>query len=514
MRNALIPVAVAVAMFMLGVFILSTQLWFSARADSVAGARYAIKNINAILNEAQFATRTAIKIAEQGCELDNQYQLGIEAALQPHLRTIIILRQGKVWCSSLPGNRVLLVNVPALSASQLLLVPASRTVDGLPVLLYQTHFADSRIVVTISDRHLRSALSIPLQAVTYSLRVGNSVIGMSGDTRTVNDAQHQVRYVQATGYPYRIEFNSPPFFSLQALLGEAGAVLFFLLLMSCLAAYILYKYLNNNSLPEESLRGAIARNEIVPFYQPIVNGKEGTLRGVEVLARWKHPQAGYISPASFIPIAEKSGLIVPLTLSLMAQVAANMNQIASKLPEGFHVGINYSASHICAPGFVDECLKYKDSFTRHDLNLVIEVTEREPLDINDRLVQTLNRLHENGFAIALDDFGTGYSGLSYLYDLHIDYLKIDQSFVGRVNAHEDSTRILDSVLELARKLSISIVAEGVETQEQLDYLNRNNITFLQGYYFYKPVPFTELIRILLSKPNVSASVPQQSFTQR
>lgn len=172
-----------------------------------------------------------------------------------------------------------------------------------------------------------------------------------------------------------------------------------------------------------------------------MNGREGTLRGVEVLARWKHPTAGYISPASFIPVAEKSGLIIPLTRGLMRQVAANMNAIASKLPEGFHVGINFSASHISSPSFVAECLKYKESFKRKDLNLVIEVTEREPLHVDEHLVQTLNVLHENGFVIALDDFGTGYSGLSYLHDLHIDYIKIDQSFVARVNSEEDSTRI-------------------------------------------------------------------------
>jgi EAL domain-containing protein (putative c-di-GMP-specific phosphodiesterase class I) len=150
-----------------------------------------------------------------------------------------------------------------------------------------------------------------------------------------------------------------------------------------------------------------------------------------------------------------------LTQSLMAQVATQMNAISTKLPEGFHVGLNFSAPHIAMPTFLDECLKYKDSFVRKDLNLVIEVTEREPLDIDENLVQTLNVLHEKGFAIALDDFGTGYSGLSYLHDLHIDYIKIDHSFVSRVNEHVDSTRILDCVLDLARKLSISIVAEGV-----------------------------------------------------
>lgn len=509
MRNALIPIAVAVAMFITGVFILNAQVWYTSRADSLAGARYVAKNINLILNEARLATRTAMGIVEKGCGPDEQYRLGTEAALQPHLRTIIIFRQGKVWCSSLPGNHVLLVNIDALPNSQLFLVPASGTVNGLPVLLVQTEFADSRIIVTVSDSHIRDALDTPLKGLGYALRVGNNVIGIAGDVTKVNKTQHRSAHVMDSEYPLSIEYNSFAFFSLQNLqrmLSRAGGILLFLLLVSCLTAYILNHYLTKSSLPEEALRRAILKGDIVPFYQPIVNGKEGTLRGVEVLARWKHPVAGYISPASFIPVAEKSGLIVPLTQSLMAQVVSNMNTIASKIPAGFHVGINFSASHIAAPTFVEECLKYKTSFSRHDLNLVIEVTEREPLDIDEKLVQTLNKLHEAGFSISLDDFGTGYSGLSYLQDLHIDYIKIDQSFVSRVNEHEDSTLILDSVLELARKLSISIVAEGVETREQLDYLSKNNITFLQGYYFFKPVPFAELIMILLSKPKERVNV--------
>lgn len=506
MRNAPIPIAVAMGVFMLGVCIINIQVWYSARTDSLAGASYAVKNVTALLDEARLATRTAMLLAEKECDVEGQYRLGTEAALQPHIRTIMIIKRGTVWCSSLPGNRVLLVNSAALPESSILLVPARSTVNALPVLVYQKKYAESRFMITIGDRHIRDALDIPLDGITYSLRVGQSILSSSGDVTTVNNTQSHTLSVKAISYPFNIEFTSPPVFSLQRLISRASVVLLFLFLMSCLVAYFLHRFLNKNISPEELLRGAIARNEIVPFYQPIVNGKEGTLRGVEVLARWKHPQTGYISPASFIPAAERSGLIVPLTQSLMSQVVAHINAICTMLPEGFHVGINFSASHIVAPAFVEECLNYKNSFIKRDLNLVIEVTEREPLHIDEHLVQTLNVLHENGFAIALDDFGTGYSGLSYLHDLHIDYIKIDQSFVGRVNANEESTRILDSVLDLARKLSISIVAEGVETQEQLDYLTRNNITFLQGYYFFKPVPFTELIKILLSKPKVKVVV--------
>ena len=332
------------------------------------------------------------------------------------------------------------------------------------------------------------------------------MLGLLGDVKTVTASSQMSGQVNSAKYPFSIIYNEPPLFSAKRLVTQGSGILVFILLISFAAAYAIDKYLNKNDTPEETLRRAIVKGEIVPFYQPIVNGREGTLRGVEVLARWKHPTAGYISPASFIPVAEKSGLIVPLTQSLMRQVAANMNAIASKLPSGFHVGINFSASHITAPTFVEECLNFKARFSRKDLNLVLEVTEREPLHVDEHLVQTLNVLHENGFVIALDDFGTGYSGLSYLHDLHIDYIKVDQSFVARVSMEEDSTRILDCVLDLARKLSLSIVAEGVETKAQVDYLNRNDITFQQGYYFFKPVNFTELIKIILSKPKVKVVV--------
>jgi len=491
---------------MLGVFIINLQVWYSARVDSLAGAHFVVKNLNVMLKEAHHATQLAMQLADNECDTEGQYQLGTEAALQPHLRTIVILKRYAVWCSSLPGNRVLLVNSSALPESSLLLVPSGSTVNGLPVLLYQTNYAGSRIIVSISDSHIRDALDVPLNGVKYSLRVGDRILGLSGDVVTGVDSSKKVLTVNASDYPFAIQFNSPPLFSLTRLFNRAGGLLLFLLIISSLPAYILQRYLSRDISPEESLCTAIYRNDIIPYYQPVVSGKEGSLRGVEVLARWKHPQSGFISPASFIPLAEKSGLIIPLTQSLMRQVAAHMNSISKLLPEGFHVGINFSASHIDASTFVEECLHYKRSFIRQDLNLVIEVTEREPLHIDEHLVKTLNELHEIGFAIALDDFGTGYSGLSYLQALHIDYIKIDQSFVARVNASEDSTVILDSVLELAKKLSISIVAEGVETQEQLDYLTRNHIKFLQGFYFYKPTPFKELVKVLLSKPKIKVRV--------
>lgn len=498
MRNAFLPVIAAVCLIISGAFILNTQLWYSSTAESLRGARYATQYVTNILNEAPLATQTAINITEKGCTPDAQYQLGTEAALQPHLRTIVIVKEERIWCSSLPGNRVLLTHLPAITHTKLSLAPARDTTNGLPVLIYQTRVAASRILVTIGDQHIRGSLKTSLHGTRYSLRIGDSVIGISGDVTPVNDIAEQVGRVDATTYPFSIIYNLPPLFSLPRIVTRGSGILFFILLISCATGYALYRYLNKNDTPAETLHKAILHGEIVPFYQPIVNGIDGTICGVEVLARWKHPKDGYISPDSFIPVAERSGLIVPLTQSLMSQVVVNMNTIATRLPEGFHLGINFSASHFTSPTFVEECLQYRDSFSRPDLHLVIEVTEREPLYVNEELIEKLNMLHKNGFTIALDDFCTGYSGISYLHDLHIDYIKIDRSFVGRVNNDKDSTRILDCVLDLARKLSINIIAEGVETQEQLEYLNKNNITYLQGYYFYKPMDFSDFSGVLLS----------------
>lgn len=500
MHRAILPTLTALLLFIADVFILNLQLWYSAKSENAAGALHAVEDMERILHEARLATQMGIRIATTGCSQEGQYQLGMEAALRPHLRTILILKQNKIWCSSLPGNRVLISHLTALPDTPLVLVKGAENVNNRPALVYQTHSPAGTILVSISDSHLRDTLSTTLKSTHLQLVVGNLRLGLTGDVQ-----ENRVNYaaqgaMTSKQYPFIVQYNLPPFFSLARLFRQGAGLLLFIFVLSCVISYALDKYLNKYTTPADTLRRAIIKGEIIPYYQPVMDGTSNSIRGVEVLARWKDPRAGFISPASFIPLAEKSGLIVPLTQSLMKQVVAQMNAITTKLPEGFHVGINFSAAHINSPLFVEDCLAFRNGFINKNLTLVLEVTEREPLHVDEQLIANLNTLHAAGFAIALDDFGTGYSGLSYLHDLHIDYIKIDQSFVGRVNEDEDSTKLLDCVLELARKLSLSIVAEGVETRAQLEYLNRNNITLLQGYYFYKPLNFFGLIKILLSKP--------------
>lgn len=242
MRHASIPLAAATTIFILGVFIINLQVWYSARADSLAGANYVVRNMTVILKEAHHASQMAMQLAEHECDVEEQYRLGTEAALQPHLRTIVILKNDAVWCSSLPGNRVLLVNSSMLPETTLLLLPSGSTVNGLPVLIYQTHHAGSRVMVSISDSHVRDALDMPLNGVKYSLRVGNRLLGLSGDVATAAPSNNEILAVKASDYPFSVEFHSPPFFSLTRLFNRAGGVLLFLLLISAFSAYLLQRY--------------------------------------------------------------------------------------------------------------------------------------------------------------------------------------------------------------------------------------------------------------------------------
>lgn len=506
MRTAILPVGFSVILLIAGVAILNAQLWYSAQSNSSTGATHTIDKIDAILDEARLATKTSLNIANEKCSAENQYRLGTEAALNPHLRTIAILKNNRVWCSSLPGNRVLLVNLSTLPDNKLLLLSAKKTTNNLPVLLYQTPSADGKIFVSISDAHIRDALNSFIPDTQYSLVINGSRLANSGDITTTPLNEKTTRSLSSHRYPFSIEYQLPSFFSPLRMIQQGTGLLFFMLLLTCTVAYTLYKYANKYTTPEENLRRAIENGQIIPFYQPIVNGRTGKIHGVEVLARWKHDRVGYISPSTFIPLAEKTGLIIPLTKRLMDQVVPQMNKIASKLPKDFHIGINFSASQVNNPMFMADCLQYQQKLQHHNLKLVLELTEREQLEIDDHLIANLNALQQHGFFIALDDFGTGYSGLSYLHDLNIDFIKIDQSFVSRVDSHEDSTMLLDCVLDMVNKLSLQIVAEGVETAKQLEYLNRKNIALMQGYYFYKPLTFIELVIALLAQNHKEINV--------
>ena len=248
---------------------------------------------------------------------------------------------------------------------------------------------------------------------------------------------------------------------------------------------------------ENELRRALLQNELTLHYQPKADLRSGRIVGAEALSRWQLADGNWISPAQFIPIAEKSGLILDLGNWVIEQ---SCEQIRAWMDDGLQdicIAINISARQFRSCN-LDAQLS--EALERHGIaahHLEIELTESMLMQEPDRAIETMHKLKQLGVKISLDDFGTGYSSLGYLSRFPIDTLKIDQSFVRGVTTVPDDAEIASAIIGLAHRMKLRVVAEGVETADQLAFLRGNDCDELQGYYFSKPIPaddFAALVR--------------------
>ncbi len=248
---------------------------------------------------------------------------------------------------------------------------------------------------------------------------------------------------------------------------------------------------------ETSLRAGLKNGEFIVYFQPQVNGKENRLFGMEALVRWNSPSVGLVSPAAFIPIAESTGLIVELDRYVMKYA---MNQIAQWYKEGLNPGIlsmNLTMKQLQQKDFID-FLKTLLAETGCSVEWIeLEVTEDQIMIHPDEAIDILREISRIGVKIAVDDFGTGYSSLSYLKKLPINKLKIDQSFVRELPGDEEDVAITKAIIAMAQSLNLDVIAEGVETVEQKDFLVQNGCINIQGYFYSKPKPADEIRTILL-----------------
>ncbi len=256
---------------------------------------------------------------------------------------------------------------------------------------------------------------------------------------------------------------------------------------------------------ETHLRKALERDEFELFYQPQVSLADGGIVGAEALIRWRHGELGMVSPAQFIPLAEETGLIVPIGEWVLDTACGQMAAwIAAGLPP-VRVAVNLSARQFHQKELAQIVAQ---SLRIHQIDaaaLELELTESLVMQDPEQTVRILRHLKEIGLSISLDDFGTGYSSLSHLRRFPIDVLKVDQSFVRDVTTSADDAAIAASIIALAHSLQLAVVAEGVETQAQLHYLKRQRCDVIQGYYFAKPMPAAEFAAFLTAGRRLSAA---------
>lgn len=251
------------------------------------------------------------------------------------------------------------------------------------------------------------------------------------------------------------------------------------------------------------LRHAVERDQLVAVYQPKVDLSAGAIAGFEALLRWRHPEFGLIAPADFIPVAEETGLILPAGEWILRQACRQMKAWQQKLgsvADALGISVNLSARQLSDPNLLGMVRRVLAETELHPGALALELTESTLIEERDTARAVLGDLQRMGVGLMLDDFGTGYASLSYLNVLRFDVLKIDRSFVARMENDADSCAIIRTILSLARELRMGVVAEGIETAEQARMLRELGCNMGQGFLFSKPVEARDAEALLLRAP--------------
>ncbi|MEX1058216.1 MAG: EAL domain-containing protein, partial [Natronospirillum sp.] len=240
------------------------------------------------------------------------------------------------------------------------------------------------------------------------------------------------------------------------------------------------------------LQEALEQNQFRLFYQPLLNRDGLQLKGLEALIRWQHPLRGMVSPAEFIPTSEHTGQIFPVSQWVLRQACRDAVTLQSLGLEQCAIAINISPLQFKRAEFLPQLLETLSEFDLRSDAITLEITEGLLLDDSAAAIATLTALRQAGINVAIDDFGTGFSSLSYLKNLPVTELKIDRTFVQDVTANAQDAAITHSIIEMAHSLNLRVVAEGVETREQFEWLMTEGCDVMQGYYFARPMAFSDL----------------------
>lgn len=440
-----------------------------------------------------------VKLAGQECDSAHLLIRKQAAALQT-LRSISLVKAGVVYCSSIFGKRDVLLRqlqpeLPSMHA-KLLLSTDQSLIKGSPVLLQWFPASDDGedgVIMVININLLSALLLEPPESLVHRVvlsvndRFYSAEQGISDQLRLADDEKVVTR--TSAMFPFSINVVTPgaSALALRDLPSQAPLAVILTLLLSWIAWI---GTAGRMSFTREMVQG-LARKEFELYCQPQLNTQTQQCAGVEILLRWNNPRLGNVSPDVFIPVAEREGLIGPLTRYVFAETVRQLSCFPTT--PNFHISINVTASHFIHGALLRDVNQLWFS-ARPQQQLVLELTERENLQVVDyRLVR---ELHRKGVLLAVDDFGTGSSTLSWLEQLRPDILKIDKSFTSAIGTDAVNSTVTDIVIALGQRLNIELVAEGVETPQQAHYLRSNGVHMLQGYLYAKPMPIADFPRWL------------------
>ncbi|WP_434589062.1 EAL domain-containing protein [Pseudomonas sp. R4-83] len=460
-------------------------------------AEQALRQFELMLDNTAQAAHELLPLAGQTCE-SVKLALREQVTRRPFVRSTNLVWDNNLYCSSLFGDYQEVVNAGDYNQGKLWLMNGNPVTPDTALLVYRLSEGRGGALTTLDGYHLSNILRLISRQTLLVLQVGDNWLAADGKVQTGALPALPVAPTTLVSSRYGFSVNAgyaqgetwrymaaeyPPLFSLLIFFGAVSGAI----------GHVVQK---RSVSPSHEMLRALEAGEFIPYFQPVVHGDSKAWSGAEVLMRWAHPKEGLVRPDLFIPFAEHSGLIVPMTRALMQQTAALLGPLSATFTAPFHIGVNITASHCRDLELVEDCRLFLAAFAPDSVSLVLELTERELIEPTEITRQLFEQLHSLGVKIAIDDFGTGHSSLAYLRKFNVDFLKIDQSFVAMIGIDALSRHILDTIIQLSAKLDLGIVAEGVETQAQADYLTAHDVDFLQGYLFAKPMPAADFIDAL------------------
>lgn len=497
-------ILLALCFFICFVVITLSLLYRSSENKLTTQSGNIITYASHFLNEITTTMSQLIPLSTQSCEQASP-TLHYRAAFTNGVRAFLLVREGVAYCSSATGEMHTPVSTiyPKVNLSQPLDFKIQQGTPMMPnkpaiaVWLRQAGRGDTGILATMEfslHPYLLMGRSDNEMSGSAIIIDGLAITTFDSNVLPISQLPNlNAREITLPSYPIKILIYHNSITKNDIRMTLLGGLLL-AGLVGILAYYIL---ITKKSAEAEILRG-IRRGEFFVEYQPVFRSHNQTISGLEALIRWQHPTEGRISPDIFIPYAETQHLIQPLTTHLFELIIRDTALMVNLFPTGAKLAFNISPAHLADDDFCQDVSRLLQQLNTDIFTPVFEITERGMVQ-KELALKQFAWLHSQGIQIAVDDFGTGHSALIYLERFTLDYIKIDRGFISTIGENTVTTPVLDSVLILAKKLNIETIAEGIETEQQLHYLAKHGVNYLQGYLLSKPLSVEALAKFCHEK---------------
>ncbi|UNC52657.1 EAL domain-containing protein [Enterobacter huaxiensis] len=474
----------------------SGMAWRQMNKDTAVTADILMSQVGHVTSIARHVSQVTAKLTALPCE-DVLQHMTENGALTPYIRSTGLIRDGILICSSLTGARqqkaedVYGVTVSAPTGSlNVIATEGTNSVPGSTAVIFAYGAGNRTTAFSVVDARYFADLMDSLYDENHSVQQlrfsGGPVI--SGREKIPPRVKVFTAEFRSAVSQAQLQVLTPALSLRHYILRNLLFLCPLSLLLTLSMLYMWHRWNSRKMSLAEEIRKAMSDGEFSVHYQPVCDAETGACSGAEALMRWQRPDGRSISPVVFIRAAEEDGLIVSLTQHLFSLIEENVRTWQVKTP--FHLGVNIAAPHLTDRSFTADVLRLWVSLDPA-FRLVLEITERSLVEDTDTASAKLNELRQKGCQVAVDDFGTGYCSLSVLQSLPVDYLKIDKTFIDSLRSADADTPVLDTIVDLSRRLNLTTIAEGVTTAHQVDWLIKNHVAYIQGYYYGRPMPAYE-----------------------